>query len=61
MATNINNSEGGSAMGFIVGGLVVLLVILGIFYFSGNMPGSGTTSKTSISVQTPSAPAAPSK
>lgn len=61
MADNINNGGGNSAMGFIVGGLVVVLVIFAIFYFSGNMPGKNGSS-TSISVETPSAPATtPSK
>lgn len=55
---NINNNgeNGNSFLGFIVGGLLVVVVILAILYYNGSFPGMKSET-TSVTVETPAAPA----
>lgn len=57
MATNVNNDgSGNSFLGFIVGGLLVV-VVLGFLFYNGTLTGNAPT--TNIKVETPAAPTAP--
>lgn len=59
MADNVNNNGGNSFLGFIVGGLLVVVVILAILYYNGSFPGQ--MESTSMTIETPAAPAAMNK
>jgi len=56
-----DNTEGGGNNGlyFMVGGLVVVVGIIAFMFFGDKMPGS--TDKTSIIIEAPAAPAAPTQ
>jgi hypothetical protein len=45
-----DNSGGNAFLGFILGGVVVVVAIIGILMYTGNFPGSN---KASVSIELP--------
>jgi hypothetical protein len=61
MAEGSNNGGGNSGLAFIVGGLLVAVLVIAFFVFSGGLPGA-EKKEVNVDVNLPevSAPSAPS-
>jgi hypothetical protein len=49
-----DNGGGNAFLGFILGGVVVVVAIIGILMYTGNFPGS--SNKASLSIEVPKTP-----